>query len=456
MSAGVELLGNSFTALRVRNYRLYFFGHLVSMIGTWVQVTAKLWLVLQLTGSATSLGVVSSLEFAPMLLIGAWGGNLADRFDKRHVLLVTQSALASLAVLLGTLTLLDVVTLPMIYVIALITGFVRVVDVPTRHSFLGEMVASSDLPNAVGLNSAIFTGARVIGPALGGLMISTAGIGWAFLVNAASFGALLIAVARMDVGTLIRDGVLEGARGSVLEGLTYVWSRPILRDTIVLLATLSILSLNFSILLPAIAHDVFQGGATAYGFLSSSQGVGAFLGALLAAARPRPTRNYLLLISALLGIAILLVGTVPTLLLAVLAVVPVGMLVIVFVSTANAILQLNSPLHLRGRMMALYSVVFLGTVPLGAPLTGWIAEGFGPRVAYVLAGVSALTAACIAAWPVLRERVHERRANAGYLPANVFALRASEASSVEVEGVQPSATSPHPGGCASSLRPPCS
>ena len=395
----------TFSSLSVRNYRLYFFGQVVSMSGTWIQSVAQMWLVYELTGSGVALGVVTALQFTPVLVAGMWGGIVADRFDKRKILIATQAAAALLAALLGTLTALGMIELWMIYVLAFALGTVSVIEVPTRQSFVVEMVGEDQLSNAVGLNSTVFTSARVIGPAIAGLLIAGVGIAWCFLINAVSFAAVIVSITKMDPAALHRGEPVERAKGQLREGLRYVWNTPILRTSLLMMAIIGTISFNFRILLPVMAEREFGGGAGTFGLLTALMGVGTVLGALFAASRSRPTRKTLIYSAIAYGVLIVIAGLAPTLTLEMIALVPMGAAGIAFVVTANSTLQLNAKESMRGRVMALYSVVFLGSTPIGSPIVGWIGETFGVRAGFFISGFACLLAAAYAIDVVRRERL---------------------------------------------------
>lgn len=389
----------TFRSLRIRNYRLYFFGQIVSFTGTWVQSVAQMWLVLEITGSGFDLGLVTALQFAPMLVFGAWGGVIADRFDKRRVLMATQSVGAALAVLLGTLAALDVLELWHVYAFALGLGLVTVVDNPTRQSFAVEMVGPDELSNAIGLNSAIFTSARMLGPALAGVLIGTVGVVVCFFVNAASYLAVIAALYAMNANDLRRAERAERRRGQVAAGLRYVWTRAELRTTLVLVAVIGTFAFNFRVLLPIMARDVFAGGAGTYGALAAAMGAGTVAGALIAAGRRRPTRPALVGSALAYAAFIVLAGLAPSFALEIAALVPMGAAGIAFLSTANAMMQLNATDSMRGRVMALYAVVFLGSTPIGSPLAGWLAEAIGVRATFMAtAAVTLMAAAGAVRW----------------------------------------------------------
>ena len=397
------LLMRTFGSLRVRNYRLYFSAQLVSMSGTWMQSVAQGWLVLRLTGSGVILGVTVALQFGPVLVLGPWGGLLADRIDKRRLMLVTQTAMAVLALALGAFTLAGAASVPLIWALAVLTGVCNAADNPARQSFVVEMVGREELANAVGLNSVIVNGSRLIGPAVAGVLIYTAGVAVCFLINGASFLVVIAALLAMRPAELRRSAPLARAKGQVRAGLAYAWRTPQLRVPLLMMAVVSTLGYNFSVLMPLLAQDVFHRGGGTYGALSAAMGAGALAGALFAAARARPTR--LLLVGATLafGCFTMLIGAAPSLTGAFLLLVPMGAAAILFVATVNSLLQLNSAAAMRGRVMALWAVLFLGSTPIGGPLTGWIAGVVGVRWTFVAAGAATLLTACAAAVALRRQ-----------------------------------------------------
>ena len=394
----------TFRSLRIRNYRLYFFGQVVSFTGTWVQSVAQMWLVLELTGSGVALGVVTALQFLPMLLFGIWGGVVADRFDKRKVLMWTQSAGAALAFFLAVLSLTDVLTLWMIYGFALALGFVTVIDNPTRQSFAVEMVGPEDLSNAVGLNSTIFTSARMLGPALAAILIAAFGVTVCFFINAVSFVAVIGSLYAMRPDELHRSEPVPRSRGQLRAGFRYVWTRPELRSAILMVSVIGTFAFNFRILLPLMAKTTFGGDAGTYGALAAMMGAGTVMGALGVASRRRPRRRVLIGSALAYGVLIIATGAAPTMTWALALLIPMGGAGIAFLSTANATMQLNSTDSMRGRVMALYAVVFLGSTPIGSPITGWLAEAVGVRETFYLTGGVTLAAALVAFLWARRQR----------------------------------------------------
>lgn len=377
----------TFASLRVRNYRLYFLGQLVSVTGVWMQVVALAWLVLDLTGSGTSLGLVIATRFLPVLLLGPWGGLLADRLDKRAVLRGTQAASAVLAALLGTLAAVDVVSLWHVYLIATAFGLVDVLDGPARQTFISELVGTELVRNAVTLNSVMIYIAQVIGPAIGGLVISLAGVGPCFFVNAGSSVGVIVSLALMN-GTQLQPAPKEPpAKGQVREGLRYVGRTPELLATIVMITVAGTFAWEYHITLPLLAKNALDGGANGLGWLMSAMGVGAVAGGLLAASRPTATALTLAKACMLWGVVLTLAAASPTLLVAVVAMVPVGIGTVAFSSTSKSTLQLVAEPRMRGRVMALWSVCVTGSTPIGAPIVGWIGEHVGPRWSLVTGGV---------------------------------------------------------------------
>ncbi|HET7235413.1 MAG TPA: MFS transporter [Actinomycetota bacterium] len=383
-----------------RNFRLFFFGQAVSVTGTWVQYVASLWLVLQMTGSGIALGVVTALSFAPILVIGAWAGVLADRFDKRRILLLTQSSFAVLALALGALVATGLVQLWMVYILSLLQGIVTAIDNPARHSFFAEMVGSEHLTNAVSLNSAVMTGTRIIGPALAGLLIASVGIAACFLVNGVSYVAVIGGLLAMRSEDLHRTTPPPDG-GGLRSGLRYVWGTHALRLPLIVAAVLFTFSFNFTVLLPLLAERSFGGDAGTLGLLLSLMGAGSLIGALAMARGAKPNERRLAVSAGLLGAVTIAAAFSPTLPIALAGMAILGLVSIVFMITANTTLQLSSRPEMRGRVMALYSVVFLGGTPIGAPIAGWTAERFGPRMGLALGGLVAV-AVGFAAWSVVR------------------------------------------------------
>jgi len=389
-------LDRAFRSLHVRNYRLYFIGQTISMSGTWMQSVAQAWLVLKLSGGGVALGIVTALQFLPMLLAGPWGGVIADRVDKRRLVAITQSVSGLLALALGVLTVTGVVQLWMVYVLALLLGVVSLADMPARQAFVMEMVGPEDVANAVSLNSVLTNAARIVGPAAAGLLIATIGIGPCFLANAASYIAVVVAFVAMDPRELRRGRPVERKRGQLREGLRYVWSRPDLRAPLLLMAVVGALAYNFSVVLPLMVKVVFHAGPGELGVLYSAMGAGAVAGGLAIATRSRPTHAVLSWSALGLGAALVATALAPRVGIELVAMVPVGIASTAFIANANALLQIGASEEMRGRVMALFMMVFLGTTPIGGPLIGWIAQRFGSREALLVGAVATTIAGAVA------------------------------------------------------------
>jgi MFS family permease len=395
----------TFHSLHTRNFRLFFVGQLVSVTGTWMNATASAWLVLSLTNSGVALGVNMALTFLPILLVGAWGGLMADRFDKRKILMGTQAVYAVLALTLFALVATDVVQLWMVYALSLAAGLVTALDNPTRQSFYMELVGERDLTNAVSLNSAVFTGTRIVGPALAAALIVVAHTtAVCFLVDGVSYVAVIFALLAMRPDDLHgRDGE-RPERGNVREGFRYVWRTPTLRRPLVLMAVVFTLAFNFSVLVPLLAKQTFHGSAATFGVMSALAGLGSFVAALVMANRAStrsaapPGIHRLAIFSLASGIALLLTAIAPTLRLAYVSMVPLGLTVMFFIITANSMLQLASKPEFRGRVMALYGMVFLGSTPIGAMIAGAVGEALGPRAGFAMGAVAALAVGVGALW----------------------------------------------------------
>ena len=395
-----------FRSLRVRNYRLYASGQLISLTGTWMQRVAQDWLVLQLTNSATALGVVTALQFAPSLGLGLWGGVLADRLDKRRLLLVTQSGLGLAALALGLLDVLGAIALWQVMALAFVVGVIGAMDTPARQSFAAEMVGREDLTNAVAINSTIFNAGRVLGPAAAGVLISWLGTGSAFLVNAASSVAVLVALALMRTRELHPTPRVARAPGQLRDGIAYVRGRPDLELVMVLVFIVGTFGMNFQITTAVLAKQVFHRSAGAFGLLSTALAVGACAGAVLATRRvTRPTGAFLVAAAAGFGAIEVAAGSMPTFLGTALVLVPAGLAMLTFMTAANMSVQLGTDAAMRGRVMALYLMCFLGGTPFGAPVIGLVAQWFGPRWGMVGGGLISASAA-VAVGVVLARRRH--------------------------------------------------
>lgn len=405
----------TFLALKVRNYRLYFVGQVISASGTWMHAVALGLLVLsdRLHGTGLDVGLVVALQFLPILLFGSWGGLVVDRMDKRRLLYVTQIASGLLALTLGVLVATAAVTMWQVMLIAALFGVVNMFDNPARQTFVSEMVGHDLMPNAISLNSVVMNSARVIGPAIGGVLIVTVGFAACFLFNAASYGAVVIALLLMRPGELHQRPVVERARGQVREGLRYAWSTPALRDPLLAMAVVGIFAFNFTTTLPLLATITFGGGAGTYSALTVAMGSGAIVGGLMVAHRSRPSSALLGVIGLAFGVMLLVVASAPTEAVALGALVLMGVCSISFIATANATVQLKSDPAMRGRVMALYATAFLGSTPIGGPLMGWISDVSNPRVTLVVGGFATLAASLMLALRSRRSAAAKTAAEGG-------------------------------------------
>ncbi|HXA27325.1 MAG TPA: MFS transporter [Candidatus Angelobacter sp.] len=408
----------TFDSLRKhRNYRLYFGGQVVSVTGTWVQNVAQAWLVVELTHSAVAVGVLAACQFGPFALMGLIGGVLTDRLDYRKTLLATQTAMMATAAALGTLALLHVAQVWMVDVIAGVNGIVLIMDVPARQAFTVRMVGRRELPNAVALNSSLFNASRLVGPGLGGLIIGTAGVGICFLINAASFLAVLAGLLLMRVQEFYPvqradrgESLLRGVRA----GFTYAWRTPRVRLVLVMMLVVATIGMNFNVLLPLLASRTLHSGPEVFGLLSASFGFGALLGALLTASLARAMMPLLIAAAGGFGLFELLLAPQSTVVGTAVVLALVGVCFTLYTANSNSTLQMMVPDQLRGRVMSLYAYVFFGTAPLGGLLAGWLAERGGTRLAFLAAGSAGVAmavygAARQGALGGVRRRVRARR-----------------------------------------------
>lgn len=399
-----------------RNFRLFAAGQIVSVTGTWMQSVAAAWLVLTLTGSSVALGVQLALNFGPILLLGAWAGLLADRRDKRVILIATQTAFALQALALWVLVFAGVAELWMVYALSLFAGIVTAVDNPARQSFYAEMVGQKDLTNAVSLNSAVMTGTRIVGPALAGVLIATVGLAPSFLFNGISYVAVIAALIAMRPDELHREVVPLRGKGQLREGLAYVRRTPGLLLPLAWMAVIFTFSFNFSVLFPVLATRVFRGDAGTYATMLSVLGVGSLLGALAMARQQAPNPRRLAGAAIAFGAVSVLAAAAPSFWLELLVLLPMGVVSMVFMITGNSTLQLRSRANMRGRVMALYGMVFLGGTPIGAPIAGWVADRFGPRAGIALGGLIAVATGLVGLWMLARLRLRRPRVAAAKRP----------------------------------------
>lgn len=394
------------------NYRIWFAGALVSNVGGWMQATAQDWVVLtELTDNdATAMGVTMALQFGPPLVLVSLTGYVADRFDRRRILFATQGALLLLAVAVGTLLLSGVMTLPLMLCFAAAFGVVNAFDAPARQAFVSDMVSASDTSNAVALNSASFNLARMIGPAVGGLLIVAIGSGWVFIVNAATFLAMIVALFLLHAQLLAKRPKNRG-RGGLAAGFRYVWGRSDLRVVFVTVFLIGAFGMNFPIFASTMAIE-FGAGADGYGVLSSILAIGSLAGALLAARRDRARVRVVVFAAGGFGLAAFLSSAMPSYALYAVTLVLIGFMTVTLLTTANGYVQITTDPALRGRVLALYMAVIMGSTPVGAPIAGWVADAFGPRAAIMLGGAAGLVACAIGVvWMLTSGRVRrdERR-----------------------------------------------
>ncbi len=384
-----------FSSLKIRNYRLFFTGQVVSNTGTWMQRIAQDWLVLSLTGSSAAVGITTALQFLPMLLFGLYGGVLVDRLPKRPALLVTQSAMALSGLALAALTLTGQVQVWHVYLAAFFVGLATVVDNPARQSFVSEMVGPDQLHNAVSLNSANFQSARLVGPAVAGLMITGVGTGWAFLANGLSFAAPIASLLLMRARELYPVKRTPRGKGQLREGLQYVAGRPELIWSVVLVGFIGTFGFNFPVWLSAFADNVFHVGAGGYSLLNTLMAAGSLGGALLAARRGSARMRLLILAALTFGALEIVASLAPSYWLFAVLMVPIGICGLTVNVTANTTVQMATDPAMRGRVMSLFMMVFMGGTPLGAPVIGWITDTYGARVGFALGGVVSAAAAAV-------------------------------------------------------------
>jgi len=381
--------GETFRSFRTRNFRVFFIGQAISQAGTWLQFIAQALLVLKLTDSGVALGIVTACQFLPVLMFGVWAGVISDRTDKRKLMLVTQSFMMAFAFALGVLVLSHHETVNWVYLLAGLTGVANAFDNPSRRVMITELVGDDEASNAVSLNSALITGSRVMGPALAAWLIQGVGIGWCFIANAVSFVAVLIALSMIDPAELHVAERVTKQKGQIRAGFSYVWTDPELRLAMVLMGVVATLSFNWNVLLPLLAVRTFHGTTNTYAFITTIFSVGSLSGSLWIARRATMTTHFLARMSVAFGVATAFIAISPNPVTAALAACCAGATGIAFLSATMTTLQLGSIPAMRGRVMALYSILFLGSTPIGGPLSGWIAEQFGTRWALLMGAVAA-------------------------------------------------------------------
>ncbi len=453
MSAAAK---RSFAALSIFNYRLYFAGQIASLAGNWMQIVAELWLILQLTDSGAAVGIATAFQFSGILFFGALGGSLADRFDKRKLLIVTQTAMAAPALAMFGLSLAGDASIGVVYALIAVRGLVLAVDNPARQAFVIEMVGPDRVVNAVSLNSVIVHSARITGPAIAGGLIALWGVTPCFAINALTFIAMIAALTAMRPDELQRPERVGRERGRIREAFSYVWSRPALRTPLLLMAALGTLGFNFPVIMPLLARYSFDGAVGAYSLLMIAMGVGAITGSLLTGARKELGMSATIAGAAAFAAAAALAAAAPTLPLELPALALLGAASVLFAASINTSLQLAAEPQMRGRVMALYSIVFLGSTPIGGPIAGWLAQAVSPRAALMM-GAAAALAVALTGLAVGRRAERRRRALAA---GEALAIDAPEdpaltpstgelpiitAAAVEAQAERRAAEEPHTG-----------
>jgi len=394
----------TFASLSTPNYRTFISGQAVSLAGTWMQTIAQSWLVLQLTGSATAVGLVVALQTLPVLVFGPYAGVVVDRLEKRKLIISLLTVMGVLALVLGVLTATGTVQLWHVYVLAFLLGSANSLENPARQTFVLELVGPDNLRNAVSLNSVLANVARAVGPALAGIVIATGGLAFCFLLNAVSFAAVIASLLRLDVSALTPTTPAPRAPGQLREGFHYVRRTPALAVPLLTMALIGCLAYEFQVVLPIFASETFAGDARTYGFLTAAMGVGAVVGGLGMAAWGRTGLPALSAAAAAFGLTMLATALAPSLVFALIGMALVGATSVAFQSTGNSTLQLGSAPHMRGRVMALWTVAFMGSTPIGGPIAGYVSQHLGGRAGLALGAVACLVAAVATALVARREQ----------------------------------------------------
>ncbi|MEO6942034.1 MAG: MFS transporter [Terrimesophilobacter sp.] len=436
-------MNSTFRSLRVRNYLLWFVGALTSNIGTWMQRTAQDWIVLTDLSDhdAAAVGITMALQLGPVLILMPWAGLIADRVNVRRMLMVTQAAMGSLALGLGIIVVTGVAQLWHVYLFALLLGIVSAIDAPIRQTFVAELVEKKDLTNAVSLNSVSFNAARLIGPAIAGILIAIVGAGWVFLANAGTFAGTILALVAIRVSELQAQPRAPRARGQIVAGFRYVRRKPAIIVILIMIGIIGTFGMNFAIYTSTMATIAFHQGAAEFGVLSSVMAIGSVTGALVSARQERPRMRTLFLASALFGIASAISAIMPTFVSFAVSLAVIGFAALMLMTTANSMVQTTVKPSMRGRVMALYMAIFVGGTPIGAPFVGWIVNQFGPRWGLGVAAISGILAASVCLYWLLRYkkvRVHYSRywplMSVGYATdARDHALATQEIAIIEAE-----------------------
>jgi MFS family permease len=402
----VAVSRRTFSALAIANFRRFFFGQSTSLIGTWMQSVAQSWLVFTVTHSATAIGFVLALQTLPVLVLAPYGGVIADRVDKRRLLIILQSLMGVQALVLGLLVVTHTVLFWEICVLAVILGCNNCFEIPARQAFMREMVGPAHLRNAVSLNSMMVNAARAVGPAVAGVLIASVGVGVCFLVNAVTFIAVVFSLTSMDTRALQPSPPAQRAKGQLREGLRYVQKEPRLWVPLVMAAIVGTLAYEFQVTLPVLAKETLGGNASTYGFLTAAMGFGAVFGGLVTATRGRTGLRTMTFAAIGFAVAMLCVALAPTLVVAFVAMAVTGFAAITFMATANSTLQLEAAPSMRGRVMALWAVAFMGSTPVGGPVIGWIVQVGSARIGLAVGGASCLVAAGLGLLAMRRLGIH--------------------------------------------------
>ena len=392
---------NTFRSLHTRNFRLFFVGQLVSQAGTWMEAVAVTWVVLQLTDSGIALGLVTAARFGPLLVLGPWGGVLSDRIDRQRLMLAMQVCFAALATLMMVLVVTDVANVAVLYGLSIAFGVLMALDSPARRALVTELVPRDDVANAVGLNSAIMTGARVIGPAVAGVLIAGPGVEWCFVANSLSYLVIIGSLLRLDRSQLRATPLVPKAKGQLREGFRYVRRTPELAVPLAFMAVVGTLAFNFQVTLPLLAERSLDGSASTFTWIYATMSLGSVAGALAVARQTTMRAGFLVAAGTGMTVAMTALALAPSVPLALLASLPTGFTSIFIISGTNAVVQLESAPEMRGRVLAMTSMVFLGSTPIGGPLVGWVSQVVDPRAGLL---VGSIATGLATAWVAHRHR----------------------------------------------------
>jgi MFS family permease len=386
---------HTFSSFQIPNFRKYFLGQVISTSGTWMQNVAQGLLILQLTGSGTALGILVALQFLPLLFFGSFAGVIADRFSKRKIFSITQSIFVLLAILHGLFVVLGLREVWMVYTLGLCLGLVTAIDNPTKQSFIFELVGKDQIKNAISLNSVMVNTAKVIGPAITAILVPLVGLAWCFFLNAVSFIAVLFVLYKIDASKLHTVTRLTQVKGELTKGLRYAVKTPTIRNVLLMMVIIGTFTFEYQVILPLFAEFTFHEPSTGYAILMTAMGVGAVAGGLYSASRRKTSMKSLIVIAFLFGCIMLLASVTPNLLVASIVMIPLGFFSINFNTLSNSMLQIHSKAEMRGRILSLWSIAFLGTTPIGGPIIGYIGEHFGARWGLTVGGIAAIMAGVV-------------------------------------------------------------